>query len=94
VVECTLAVRDGLLAALPVADGFNGLDVGFLPDERSAKEQCIVEMWCVYTTIGGGLGTRHAERLYSNSAPKPVFSLVAACGASAFIYILSTGRSI
>jgi hypothetical protein len=52
VVEWALAVRDGLL------DGFNGLDVRFLPDERSAKEQCIVE---VCTTIGGWLAG-HAEK--------------------------------
>jgi hypothetical protein len=32
-VAFALAVRDGLLV-----DGFNGLDVGFLPDECSAKE--------------------------------------------------------
>ena len=50
VVECVLAVRDGLLvvAALPV-DGFNGLDVGFLPDEGSANEQCTSRnVVCVY----------------------------------------------
>ena len=38
VVECALAVRDGLLVdAELLVDGFNGLDMGFLPDERSAK---------------------------------------------------------
>ena len=58
VVECTLAVLDGLLA-----DDFNGLDVGFLPDENSAKEQCIVEMWFVCTT-NGWLIVGHAERLF------------------------------
>ena len=46
VAECVLAVRDGLLLLVVVAallvDGFNGLDVGFLSDERSAKEQCVV----------------------------------------------------
>ena len=36
--EFALGVRDGLLEA----DGFNGLDAGFLPDECSAKELCIV----------------------------------------------------
>ena len=36
VVECTLAVRDGLLV-----DGFNGLDVGILPDERLAKNTAL-----------------------------------------------------
>lgn len=56
VVECTLAVLDDLLA-----DGFNGLDVGFLPDESSAKEQCIVGMRFVCTT-NGWLIVGHAER--------------------------------
>ena len=70
VIECVLAVRAFLLvvAALPV-DGFNGLDAGFLPDERSAKEQCIVEMWFVCTTIGAWLIGGHA------SAEKAVFKL-------------------
>lgn len=43
VVGCTL------VDASLLADGFNGLAVGFLPDECSAKEQCIVEnVVCVY----------------------------------------------
>ena len=63
VVECVLAVRDGLLVvAALLVDGFNGLDVGFLPDERSAKEQCILEIWFVCTTIGGWLGG-HGEKV-------------------------------
>ena len=59
VVECALAVRDALLV-----DGFNGLDVGFLPDECSAKEQCIVERWLVCTANLNGvwLIDRHAEK--------------------------------
>ena len=69
VVECALAVRDGLL------DGFDGLDEGFLPDECSTKKQCIVEMWFMCTTIGGWLGGHARERkLYSNSDSKPVFT--------------------
>ena len=79
VVECGLAVRDGLLviAALPV-DGFNDLDVGFLPDERSAKEQCIVEMWFVCTTIGGwlgGNGRKYSWRDTFLSAPSAIGAL-------------------
>ena len=39
VVGCALSVLDGLLVvAALLADGFNGLEMGFLPDERSAKE--------------------------------------------------------
>jgi hypothetical protein len=61
VVECTLAVRDGLLViAALLVDGFNGLDMGFLPDERLAKEQCIVEMW-LYTANGWQV-VGHAEK--------------------------------
>ena len=42
--EFALAVRDGLLVvAVVLSEDFNGLDAGFLPDECSAKEWCIVE---------------------------------------------------
>ena len=82
VVECALAVRDGLL------DGFNGLDVGFLPDECSAKEQCIVEMWFMCTTIGGWLGGHARESCIQTPVPNRS-SLVAACSTCALIYKLS-----
>jgi hypothetical protein len=53
VVECALAARDGILVvATLLVDGFNGLDVGFLPDECSAKEQGIVNVACVYHERG------------------------------------------
>lgn len=75
VVECTLAVRDGLLVvAAPLVDGFNGLDVGFLPDERSAKKHCIVEMWFVCTT-NSWLIVGHAERLFKLRSQTGLFSL-------------------
>ena len=60
VVECALAVRNGLL---------DGLDVGFLPDECSAKEQCIVEMWFMCTTIGGWLGGHSRESCIQTPVP-------------------------
>ena len=76
VVECALAVRDGLLVvAALLADGFNGLDVGFLPDECSAKEQCIVGMWYHERSL---VDWRTCRRLDSNSGPNPVSSPIPA----------------
>jgi len=42
-VEFALGVRDGFLVVVVAVDAFNGLDAGFLPDECSAKEWCIVK---------------------------------------------------
>lgn len=87
-VEFTLAVRDSLLV-----DGFSGLDVGFLPDECSAKGT----VYCknvVYVYHERRLVDWRTwlwqRKLYSNSGPKAVSSPILACGASAFIYKLSS----
>ena len=90
VVECTLAVRDDLLVVAALADGFNGLDAGFLPDERSAKRTVYCRnVVCVYHERLAVCWTCK-RRLFKLRSQTGLFSLP--CQSSASRFALSAHR--